>query len=233
MNRPAVAVPSARRAAGGRRVGQVLAHTAYRPDVLDLDKVPERGPLLLAANHTGVLDGPLVYGLAPRPVHFLVKVELFHGFVGWVLERCGQIPVDRSGVDRAALQAALVVLRRGGVVGVFPEGSRGRGDVAAVYQGVTWLAMASGAPVLPVACLGTRPAGYGVGRLPAPRRRVGISFGDPLHLMPDPATPRRVDSRRLTEQLRRVLAQHVTDSSQRLRIPMFTDHPAGALEDAS
>ncbi len=234
MSVPLPAAPSARRAAGGRRVGQALFHSVYRTHVLDAHRVPRTGPVLLAANHTGILDGPLVYGVAPRPVHFLVKIEMFHGFPGWLLEHCGQIPIDRSSVDRVALQTALAVLRRGGAVGVFPEGSRGLGDVAAVHQGVTWLAVASGAPVVPVACLGTRPQGAGVGRPPLPGHRVAVAFGEPVSLVPSPELPRREASRELTEQLRKVLAGHVRASSERTSIPLYdNEHHPASLEDAS
>lgn len=224
--------PSARGAQGGRRIGSVLFRSLYRETVLGVDRVPTEGPLLLASNHTGILDGPLVFGLAPRPVHFLVKREFFHGVFGWVLDRCGQIPIDRSSTDRRALQSALGVLARGGAVGVFPEGARGRGDVAAVHEGVTWLAMHSGAPVVPVACLGTRSPGAGVGTPPRPGHRVAVAFGAPMHLVAAPGLPRRQASRELTEQLRRVLAAHVHATSEQLGIPLYDDRDAG-LEDVS
>jgi 1-acyl-sn-glycerol-3-phosphate acyltransferase len=233
VTEPITVPPSSRGAAGGRRVGQLLFHSLYRTATVDSVRVPPTGPVLLASNHTGVLDGPLVFGLAPRPVHFLVKTEMFRGFAGWVLDRCGQIPIDRSGVDRTALQTALEVLRRGGAVGVFPEGSRGRGDVAAVHEGVTWLAMASGAPVVPVACLGTRRPGAGVGRPPRPGQRVGVVFGDAVHLVSTPGLPRRQASRELTEQLRQLLAGHVRTSSERTGIPLYDDPVTAGLEDAS
>ena len=222
-------------AARGRRVGQLLFHSLYRTKTIDADKVPASGPVLLAANHTGVLDGPLVFGLAPRPAHFLVKSELFHGPVGWVLEHCSQIRIDRSQADRNALHQALAVLARGGVVGVFPEGSRGLGDVAAVHAGVTWLSLASGAPVVPIACLGTRRPGAGVGRPPAPGHRVAVVFGDPVQLLAEPGLPRREVNRRETERLRRVLAAHVVESSRRTGIPMVSASPAHdrSLEEAS
>ncbi|MGL5858504.1 MAG: lysophospholipid acyltransferase family protein [Angustibacter sp.] len=226
-----VLAPSPRRAAGGRRVGQVLAHTAYRPQVMDAHRVPGTGPVLLASNHSAIIDGPLVYGLSPRPAHFLVKAEAFRGFTGWVLNRCGQIPVERAGVDRRALQTALAVLLRGGVVGVFPEGSRGSGDVAAVQQGVTWLAMNSGAPVVPVATLGTR-TGVHTGRLPRPWRRLAVVFGEPITLTATPDEPRRVASQRLTEQLRQVLAQHVVASALRTGIPLPSGIPLSAGREA-
>jgi 1-acyl-sn-glycerol-3-phosphate acyltransferase len=182
-----------------------------------------------------VLDGPLVFGLAPRPVHFLVKSELFHGPVGWVLDHCSQIPIDRSQADRRALRLALAVLGRGGVVGVFPEGSRGLGDVASVHAGITWLALSSGAPVVPIACLGTRRPGAAVGRPPAPGQRVAVVFGAPIRLAAEPGLPRREVSRRETERLRRLLAAHVVASSRRTGIPMAPAPPAlrSSLEEAS
>ena len=228
----AVMDPHPAGAACGRRVGHALFSSLYRASVVDPDKVPASGPVLLASNHTGILDGPLVFGLSPRPAHFLVKTELFHGPLGWVLDRCGQIPIDRTRADRRALQQAVTVLARGGVVGVFPEGSRGLGDVAAVHAGVTWLALASGAPVVPIACLGTRRPGASIGRPPAPRQRVAVVFGDPVRLTATDGLPRREVNRQQTERLRRVLAAHVVESSRRTGIPL---HGAlgSHLEEAS
>lgn len=217
--------PSASRAAVGRRIGTALFRSLYRCTVVDAHKVPQHAAVLLASNHTGILDGPLVLGLAPRPLHFLVKQEFFHGLPGWVLDNVGQIPIDRSGVDRTALLTALAVLHRGGAVGVFPEGARGLGDVAAVHQGVTWLALQSGAPVVPVACLGTRSQGAAVGRPPGPGHRVAVVFGDPVTLVASPDLPRRDASRELTEQLRLVLAGHVRASAERTGIAMLAEDP--------
>jgi 1-acyl-sn-glycerol-3-phosphate acyltransferase len=226
-------------AARGRRIGKVLFSSLYRCRVLDADKVPATGPVLLASNHTNILDGPLVVGMSPRPVHFLVKTELFHGPVGWVLDRCGQIAIDRSHADRRALQQGLAVLARGGVLGVFPEGARGLGDVAAVHAGITWLALASGAPVVPIACLGTRSPGAGINRPPAPRHRVAVVFGDPVQITAEPGLPRREVHRRETERLRQLLAAHVLDSARRTGIPLTWAGPAAGrtananLEEAS
>ena len=230
--RAATLDPHPARAACGRRVGRALLSSLYRASVLDADKVPASGPVLLASNHTGVLDGPLIFGLSPRPAHFLVKTEMFHGPVGWVLDACGQIPIDRSHADRRALQQAVAVLARGGAVGVFPEGARGLGDVAAVRAGVTWLALASGAPVVPIACLGTRSPGAGIGRPPAPGRRVAVVFGDPVRLSAPEGLPRREVHRQQTERLRLVLAAHVVESSRRTGIPL-TRPLRTHLEEAS
>jgi 1-acyl-sn-glycerol-3-phosphate acyltransferase len=216
-------------------VGHALFNSLYRSQVVDAHLVPTSGPVLLASNHTGILDGPLVYGLAPRPAHFLVKAEMFHGVMGWLLNQCGQIRIDRSTADRNALAQALSVLRRGGVVGVFPEGSRGLGDVSVAHAGVTFLALATGAPVVPIACLGTRRPGAGVGRPPVPGHRVAVVFGEPVRLVAPRDLPRREASRGQTERLRQVMAQHVLNSSRRTGIPLYDDMagPGAGLKDAS
>uniref|UniRef100_UPI002027CC96 lysophospholipid acyltransferase family protein n=1 Tax=Actinotalea sp. C106 TaxID=2908644 RepID=UPI002027CC96 len=118
-----------------RWVGRFLARVVWSTTVVGADRVPRQGPVILAANHIGVIDGPLVHGCAPRGTHVLVKHEMFRGPVGAVLSAAGQIPVDRRN-GRPALAAALAVLRRGGAVGIFPEGVRGRGDASSARAGV-------------------------------------------------------------------------------------------------
>ncbi|MBE9928145.1 1-acyl-sn-glycerol-3-phosphate acyltransferase, partial [Cellulosimicrobium cellulans] len=103
-------VPSPAGPAWSRWVGRFLARVVWATEVVGAEHVPAHGPVVLAANHTGVVDGPLVLGVAPRPLHVLVKEEMFSGPVGWVLRAAGQIPVDRTG-GRPALAAGLGVLR--------------------------------------------------------------------------------------------------------------------------
>ena len=228
---------SPRRAAVGRRVGQVLVHTGWRVEVVGRDRVPLDEPVVLVSNHLGFLDGPLVYSVAPRPAHFMVKREMFTGPLGWLLRGVAQIPVDRTTGDRAALGSALAVLRCGGAVGVFPEGTRGRGDVASVQQGAAWLALQSGARVVPVACLGTRPTGRDTGALPGLRSRVAVVFDEPFRLETPPGMPGRDRLRAATEQLRGRLADHVAQVSAGTGIPLPDAAPArpldGALDEAS
>lgn len=209
----------------GRRIGRVLFHSLYRIRTIGADLVPAEGPVVLVANHTGLLDGPFVFTVAPRPSHFLVKQQIFHGPLGWLFIRVGQIPVDRSIGDRRALLAARTVLERGGAVGVFPEGTRGRGDVAQVHQGATWLVLQSGARVVPVACLGTRATGAGRGSWPRLRSPLVAVFGEPFELTPDPALPGRERMRVATEQLRAGLAGHVTAAAEQLGMALPADTP--------
>jgi 1-acyl-sn-glycerol-3-phosphate acyltransferase len=216
--------PDGRRAAVGRAAWRAVFRTFYRTEIVDDHLVPTSGPLIMAANHSGLIDGPVVMGLAPRPAHFMVKKEMFHGISGAILRAVGQIPVDRTVADRTAIGTTLAVLARGDVVGVFPEGSRGAGDVAAVHAGVTFLALASGAPVVPVACLGTRPEGGGPGRLVRPFSRLAVVFGEPFTLQAPAGVPRREANRLLTEELRQRLARHVHASSTRVGIPLVGEH---------
>jgi 1-acyl-sn-glycerol-3-phosphate acyltransferase len=174
--------------------------------------LPSQGPVLLASNHLAFLDGPMLFTAAARTPRCLVKREMFASPLGWVLRAMQQIPVDREGSDRAALQTALAVLGDGGVVGVFPEGTRGRGDVGSVKQGIAWLALRSGAPVVPVACLGTRRTGESPKRLPAPRRRLDVVFGAPLRLQAAAGEPGRDALRRAATAVQTAMAEHVADA---------------------
>ncbi|HET8615946.1 MAG TPA: lysophospholipid acyltransferase family protein [Actinomycetales bacterium] len=237
MARSRYVAPPSWRAALGRGIWRVLFRTFYRTTIVDDDLVPTQGPVLMASNHSGLIDGPVVMGLAPRPAHFMVKREMFHGVAGAILRGLGQIPVDRTVADRTAIGTTLAVLTRGDVVGVFPEGSRGAGDVSSVHAGVTFLALASGAPVVPVACLGTRPPGAGPGRLVRPFSRLAVVFGEPFTLQSPAGMPRREANRVLTEELRLRLAAHVHASSERTGIPLHgmsgaSPHGVSAAEAA-
>jgi 1-acyl-sn-glycerol-3-phosphate acyltransferase len=168
-------------------------------------RIPADGPVVLVANHSAFVDGPLLYGMVGRRVVFLVKRELFHGLMGWSLPRIGQLAVRRGEPDRAPLMAAQRVLRAGGMVAVFPEGTRGSGEAAAARNGAAWLARSTGAVVLPVACRGTyRPAG-------ASRRfrpRVDLLVGEPFRVNDERG---RAGLALATEQIRSALSGLVTE----------------------
>lgn len=97
----------------------------WKPRVLGAWKVPATGPAILAVNHSHNVDGPMVMGTAPRPTHFLIKKEAFIGPLDPFLRGIGQLKVDREVADRTAITRALGVLEDGGVLGIFPEGTRG------------------------------------------------------------------------------------------------------------
>ena len=161
----------------GRWLASWLFRPFYRVRVHHPERIPARGPVVVVANHSANVDGPLLFGLLGRRAVFWVKQEMFTGPAGWGLRRIGQLPVRRGQADRRPLTAAAAVLRAGGLVGVFPEGTRGSGEVAAAQHGAAWLARTSGAQVLPVVCRGTRRPNGARRRW---RPRVDIVVGEPL-----------------------------------------------------
>jgi 1-acyl-sn-glycerol-3-phosphate acyltransferase len=175
-----VTAPAQRGAAVGRSIGIGLMYGLFRPRVLGSWRVPATGPVILAVNHSHNIDGPMVMGTAPRPVHFLIKKEAFVGPLDPFLRGIGQVKVDRTSVDRNAIGNALGVLDDGGVLGIFPEGTRGEGDFASLRAGLAYFAVRSGAPVVPVAVLGSteRRSRLTRGLLPPLRSRVDVVFGD-------------------------------------------------------
>ncbi|MEV0784656.1 lysophospholipid acyltransferase family protein [Streptomyces sp. NPDC050423] len=176
---PATLAPTPRGAAVGRGIGIGLMYGLFRPRVLGAWRVPASGPVILAVNHSHNVDGPMLMGTAPRPVHFLIKKEAFVGPLDPFLRGIGQLKVDRTTADRTAITHALGVLGDGGVLGIFPEGTRGEGDFASLRAGLAYFAVRSGAPIVPVAVLGsTERRGRLISALPPLRSRVDVVFGD-------------------------------------------------------
>jgi 1-acyl-sn-glycerol-3-phosphate acyltransferase len=192
-----------------RWVGTWCFRPVLRVRVHQADRIPPGGPVVLVANHSALVDGPLLVGLLGRRAVFLVKREMFRGPFAWFLPRIGQLPVRRGTPDPGPLHAALAVLRGGGLVGVFPEGSRGAGDVAAAHHGAAWLARSTGTAVLPVVIRGTR-------RVPGGRRRfrphVDVLVGAPLTVAPGGG---RAGLTTATETVRAALAGLVAELDQR------------------
>ena len=208
----------------GRWLGRFVARVIWDTRIIGADRVPRTGPVVIAANHVGFADGPLMIGTCPRGTHILVKVELFRSPIGFIFRASGQIPVDRRN-GRPALVSALAVLRRGGVVGIFPEGNRGRGDASNTRAGTAWLAVRSGAPVVPVAMLGTRRTGESVHRIPGFRRRLLVEFGEPVTLDGLDGVPQRDAVGKAQEILRTALAEHVVAVAARTGFDLPTDGP--------
>ena len=109
----------------GRRIGIVTQLVSYRMRIVGAERIPADGPVLFVINHSSGLDGPVLFGVLPRRVSFLVKAEMFRGPVGWVLTNVGQYGLHRDIPDRAPLLNALAQLQAGGAIGIFPEGTRG------------------------------------------------------------------------------------------------------------
>ncbi|MDR6439284.1 1-acyl-sn-glycerol-3-phosphate acyltransferase [Paenarthrobacter nicotinovorans] len=194
-----------------RPIGWFIDHVLYRTVVSGKGNVPAGGPVIFAANHISFLDGPVMFGASPRPMHILVKKEMFRGFLGSVLRGSGQIPVDRTG-DRSALHLGKQLLDDGRCVGILPEGTRGSGTAGSISNGVAWLAINSGATVIPVAILGTRQGDEHRDHIPRPRRKLHVSFGEPITVKRRKGEPGRVSMDRAAAEIREALADHVQDA---------------------
>nr|NLD41692.1 1-acyl-sn-glycerol-3-phosphate acyltransferase [Actinomycetales bacterium] len=170
-------------------VGNILGHGFWNTQIIGREHVPVEGPVIVASNHVGIADGPLLHIAIPRPPHIMTKKEMMDSRIGFFLRWGGQFPVDRKN-GRRGLQIGLDLLKEGRVVAIFPEGTRGTGAGGGIRAGVAWLAQHSGAPVIPVACLGTRPKGASVAHIPRFRARPHVVFGAPIVLPEDLPTGR-------------------------------------------
>lgn len=174
-----------------------------------MEHLPRSGPVLIAGNHSGFLDGPIVMITLARPSSFLVKSELYDTAVRRVLDFARQIPVHRGTPDRTSLQAGLRVLRGGGVLGVFPEGTRGSGGLETIQHGIGYLALGGDCPIVPVVCTGTAdalPKGKAIPRLRAP---INVVFGPPFRLEVDGDPRTRATIAAAAEQVRTALRDHL------------------------
>lgn len=188
-----------------RWIGTWLFVPFYRVRVHHHERMPAAGPVVLVANHSSLVDGPLLFGLLRRRSVFLVKHEMFTGVMGMMLPLIGQLAVRRGAPDRRPLMAAVTILRGGGLVGVFPEGTRGAGDVTAAQHGAAWLARSTGAVVVPIVCRGTRRPD---GRRRRFRPRVDVLVGELIDIS---GTPGRAGLAVATETIRAAMAGMVRE----------------------
>ncbi|MDQ1020707.1 1-acyl-sn-glycerol-3-phosphate acyltransferase [Streptomyces afghaniensis] len=206
-------LPSPRAADVGRRIGVGLMYGLFKPRVLGAWRVPTTGPVIFAVNHSHNIDGPMVMGVAPRPTHFLIKKEAFIGPLDPFLTGIGQLKVDRDTTDRTAITRALGVLQNGGVLGIFPEGTRGEGDFASLRAGLAYFAVRSGAPIVPVAVLGSSDRrGRLIKALPPLRSRVDVVFGEPFEAGDGSGRRTRKALDEATGRIQKQLAAHLENA---------------------
>lgn len=199
--------PTRAGARAGYWIARALIRSLWSVRVRGAEHVPADGAVILAPNHAGFVDGPLLMSAAPRPLHALVKKELFRGPISWILRGVGQISVDRDDPSRAALASARAVLDDGRVLVVFPEGTRGEGDFSELRTGLAWFALRSSAPVVPVVITGTGSRGTTLGGLPGLRSRLEVVFGAPVTI-PQGGARTRSALDATTARLREALVAH-------------------------
>jgi 1-acyl-sn-glycerol-3-phosphate acyltransferase len=183
-------------------VGGIGLRAWIRLEVLGAEGVPRDGPAVLAMNHESALDIPIIVVASPRSISFMAKRELFKGACrSWSLHELGGFRVDRERFDLRAIRIALAVLGRGGVLGMYPEGTRSPGGLLPFLPGAAWMAVRTGAPLVPVALTGTDRTDLAK----RPRRaRVRVTFGRPI---PVERVDHPVRRRRTAEELTRTLRE--------------------------
>jgi len=130
----------------------------FRMKRIGREHIPKRGPVIIASNHRSFLDPFVIACMARRPMYYVAKKEIFqyNRLLAWALGALGAFPVDRGGGDAAFIDTAKVILARGDIVLIFPEGTRTRpGALGKPKRGVGRLALETGVPVVPVAVIGT------------------------------------------------------------------------------
>jgi len=154
-----------------------------RVDSTQIDRVPERGPLIMITNHVSMLEIPVLRSrLRPRPVSGLAKAEAWDNrLIGWMLDQWGAIPVRRGESDMGALRRCIETLKQDRILAIAPEGTRsGDGRLRRGRPGVVTIALKSGAPLLPVAFYGGEKLKENLTRLR--RTPFHVVVGNPFYI---------------------------------------------------
>lgn len=146
----------------------------YRIEAIGKENIPKEGGVLLCTNHIHNFDPPVVGIMAPRPISFMAKEELFNvPILGKILPRVNAFPVKRGMSDREALRTGLKVLKEGKVLGLFPEGTRSKtGELGKGLAGAGFFALRTDAEVVPCAIIGPYKA----------FSRLKIVYGKPIDM---------------------------------------------------
>ena len=128
----------------------------FSPTIIGAENIPKDGAVVIAGNHKNISDQFLVFLATKRVVNYMAKREYFDGALAPLFKLAGCIPVNRDGFDAAAVRRAIKILKRGGAVGIFPEGTRNKTDALLLpfKPGAVAIAQRGGAVIVPFAITG-------------------------------------------------------------------------------
>jgi 1-acyl-sn-glycerol-3-phosphate acyltransferase len=166
----------------GYNLSRLLGRLLFRFRILHRERMIQSGPVILAMNHQSFFDPPLAGNACDRPIFFLAKRSLMNvPLLGWLLPKLNVIPVNLEGNDRSALKALIRILRGGGGVLVFPEGSRTPdGNLQPALPGVGLVIAKTRASVVPMRIFGAFDA-WPIGGKIHLGPRITIVVGEPLY----------------------------------------------------
>lgn len=165
----------------GYSLSKAIAQTCFNYRVIGAENMIEEGPCIIAANHCSYLDPPLVGIACKRAIHYLARKSLLDvPILGPILPELNVIPVDQKNADRSALMGAIRVVRDGGAVLIFPEGTRSLdGKLQPAQPGIGMIVAKTGAPVVPVKVSGSFEAFPKNHKLPK-RTRITVSVREAI-----------------------------------------------------
>jgi 1-acyl-sn-glycerol-3-phosphate acyltransferase len=217
-----------------RLIAGFVFRVVWRPRVLGVENVPPTGAVIIASNHLSFIDSVVIPLAVPRRVRFLAKAEYFEGRglrgrgTALFFHLIDAVPVRRTGNrdSMRSLELALEVLQEGSAFGIYPEGTRSRdGRLYRGRTGVGWLALTSGAPVVPVAVTGTdkvQPVGSSGLRV----HPVTVRFGTPVQPSAYDGLPAGRARREITDEV----MDRIAAMSPQQRADGYNEPPGGADE---
>lgn len=211
------------------------ARAAFRPTIEGRRNVPRRGAVILASNHLSFIDSVVITLVAPRSVSFLAKADYFTGrgprglLSRWFFRGVGAVPVQRGAGQAAqdALDAGLEILERDDAFAIYPEGTRSLdGRIYKGRTGVAYLALTSGAPIVPVGLTGTQDL-QPVGSRRIRRADVTVRFGEPI----DVAGWGDASSGRARRELTDEVMRRIQQLSGQEIAPVYNEPPAATIAE--
>lgn len=178
-----------------RPVITLLFKLLFRPKIIGIENIKKEGKVILAGNHTNNLDCALLISSTKRNIHFLAKVELFKGIKKILFANMGLIPVNRKSKDSNCLKIAYNYLNNNKVIGIFPEGTFGKGKILPFKIGAVKMAYETNSEIVPFAI---------TGKYKLFSKDLKIVFGKPIKIKSD-------DLDKENDKLRNIVVRMIGD----------------------
>lgn len=152
-----------------------LLKILYNPTTKGTKNIPEKGPIIIVGNHKHAFDPIMVMSHTNRTIYYMAKESLFKGIHGKILESIGTIKIHRNKSNPIAIKEAEEILKQGGAVGIFPEGTRNRTnqELLKFRHGAVEIAKKTNTPIIPFAIKGDYKLF---------KKGLSIEFGKPIKI---------------------------------------------------